>query len=48
MFWYPPFIQDFASRAKLAVQNLVQKVGFLGILACASVSKLYLNSEFTF
>ncbi|ELK25261.1 Vacuole membrane protein 1 [Myotis davidii] len=30
--------QDFASRAKLAVQNLVQKVGFFGILACASVS----------
>ncbi|XP_073521672.1 vacuole membrane protein 1 isoform X2 [Phyllobates terribilis] len=29
--------QDFASRAKLAVQNLVQKVGFLGILACASI-----------
>ncbi|XP_040496849.1 vacuole membrane protein 1 isoform X2 [Ursus maritimus] len=28
--------QDFASRAKLAVQNLVQKVGFFGILACAS------------
>ncbi|XP_047562500.1 vacuole membrane protein 1 isoform X5 [Lutra lutra] len=27
---------DFASRAKLAVQNLVQKVGFFGILACAS------------
>ncbi|NWZ16017.1 VMP1 protein, partial [Agelaius phoeniceus] len=30
--------QDFASRAKVAVQNLVQKVGFFGILACASVS----------
>ncbi|XP_072273406.1 vacuole membrane protein 1 [Pyxicephalus adspersus] len=29
--------QDFASRAKLTVQNLVQKVGFLGILACASI-----------
>uniref|UniRef100_A0A8C9G243 Vacuole membrane protein 1 n=1 Tax=Pavo cristatus TaxID=9049 RepID=A0A8C9G243_PAVCR len=28
---------DFASRAKLAVQNLVQKVGFFGILACASI-----------
>ncbi|XP_045840200.1 vacuole membrane protein 1 isoform X2 [Meles meles] len=28
--------QDFATRAKLAVQNLVQKVGFFGILACAS------------
>lgn len=31
-------LQDFASRAKVAVQNLVQKVGFFGILACASVS----------
>uniref|UniRef100_A0AAY5EZH0 Vacuole membrane protein 1 n=1 Tax=Electrophorus electricus TaxID=8005 RepID=A0AAY5EZH0_ELEEL len=29
--------QDFATRAKLAVQNMVQKVGFLGILACASI-----------
>ncbi|XP_072834662.1 vacuole membrane protein 1 isoform X1 [Pogona vitticeps] len=29
--------QDFASRAKLAIQNLVQKVGFFGILACASI-----------
>ncbi|XP_075445771.1 vacuole membrane protein 1 isoform X1 [Ascaphus truei] len=29
--------QDFASRAKLAVQNMVQKIGFLGILACASI-----------
>ncbi|NXX12846.1 VMP1 protein, partial [Podargus strigoides] len=29
--------QDFASRAKVAVQNLVQKVGFFGILACASI-----------
>ncbi|XP_030042156.1 vacuole membrane protein 1 isoform X2 [Microcaecilia unicolor] len=29
--------QDYASRAKLAVQNLVQKVGFFGILACASI-----------
>ncbi|XP_075445775.1 vacuole membrane protein 1 isoform X4 [Ascaphus truei] len=28
---------DFASRAKLAVQNMVQKIGFLGILACASI-----------
>ena len=25
-------------KAKLAVHNLVQKVGFFGILACASVS----------
>ncbi len=32
------FLQDFATRAKLAVQNMVQKVGFFGILACASVS----------
>lgn len=31
-------VQDFASRAKLGVQHLVQKVGFFGILACASVS----------
>ncbi|KAM5216050.1 vacuole membrane protein 1 isoform 1-T1 [Hipposideros larvatus] len=29
--------QDFASRTKLAIQNLVQKVGFFGILACASI-----------
>ncbi|XP_069471214.1 vacuole membrane protein 1 isoform X2 [Ambystoma mexicanum] len=29
--------QDLASRARLAVQNLVQKVGFFGILACASI-----------
>ncbi|MBN3285226.1 VMP1 protein, partial [Polyodon spathula] len=29
--------QDFVSRAKLAVQNMVQKVGFFGILACASI-----------
>uniref|UniRef100_A0A8B9H518 Vacuole membrane protein 1 n=1 Tax=Astyanax mexicanus TaxID=7994 RepID=A0A8B9H518_ASTMX len=29
--------QDFATRAKLAVQKMVQKVGFLGILACASI-----------
>uniref|UniRef100_A0A8C2I6B5 Vacuole membrane protein 1 n=1 Tax=Cyprinus carpio TaxID=7962 RepID=A0A8C2I6B5_CYPCA len=28
---------DFATRAKLAVQNMVQKVGFFGILACASI-----------
>lgn len=31
-------VQDLASRAKLGVQHLVQKVGFFGILACASVS----------
>uniref|UniRef100_A0A672G094 Vacuole membrane protein 1 n=1 Tax=Salarias fasciatus TaxID=181472 RepID=A0A672G094_SALFA len=29
--------QDFATRAKLAVQKLIQKVGFFGILACASI-----------
>ncbi|XP_072514666.1 vacuole membrane protein 1-like isoform X3 [Salminus brasiliensis] len=29
--------QDFTSRAKLAVQKMVQKVGFFGILACASI-----------
>ncbi|XP_022601627.1 vacuole membrane protein 1 isoform X2 [Seriola dumerili] len=29
--------QDFATRAKVAVQKLIQKVGFLGILACASI-----------
>ncbi|KAG5837577.1 hypothetical protein ANANG_G00240810 [Anguilla anguilla] len=29
--------QDFATRAKLAVQNMVHKVGFFGILACASI-----------
>uniref|UniRef100_A0A673ZGC6 Vacuole membrane protein 1 n=1 Tax=Salmo trutta TaxID=8032 RepID=A0A673ZGC6_SALTR len=29
--------QDFATRAKLAVQKMVQRVGFFGILACASI-----------
>uniref|UniRef100_A0A8C5F7K6 Vacuole membrane protein 1 n=1 Tax=Gadus morhua TaxID=8049 RepID=A0A8C5F7K6_GADMO len=29
--------QDFASRAKMAVHKLIQQVGFLGILACASI-----------
>ncbi|KAG7471297.1 hypothetical protein MATL_G00123020 [Megalops atlanticus] len=29
--------QDFATRAKLAIQNMVQRVGFFGILACASI-----------
>ncbi|XP_048412755.1 vacuole membrane protein 1 isoform X1 [Stegostoma tigrinum] len=29
--------EDFPNRAKLAVQHLVQKVGFFGILACASI-----------
>lgn len=31
------FLQDFVTRAKLGVQHMVQKVGFFGILACASV-----------
>lgn len=30
-------LQDFVTRAKLGVQHMVQKVGFFGILACASV-----------
>lgn len=34
------FFQDFATSAKVAVQKLIQKVGFLGILACASVSEI--------
>uniref|UniRef100_A0A3Q2WZB8 Vacuole membrane protein 1 n=1 Tax=Haplochromis burtoni TaxID=8153 RepID=A0A3Q2WZB8_HAPBU len=29
--------QDFSSRAKVGVQKLIQKVGFFGILACASI-----------
>ncbi|XP_031712766.1 vacuole membrane protein 1-like isoform X2 [Anarrhichthys ocellatus] len=29
--------QDFATRAKVAVQQLIQRVGFFGILACASI-----------
>ncbi|XP_076138195.1 vacuole membrane protein 1 [Alosa pseudoharengus] len=29
--------QDFVTRAKLAVQNMVQRVGFFGILGCASI-----------
>uniref|UniRef100_A0A669BKS4 Vacuole membrane protein 1 n=1 Tax=Oreochromis niloticus TaxID=8128 RepID=A0A669BKS4_ORENI len=29
--------QDFSSRAKVAVQKLIQRVGFFGILACASI-----------
>ncbi|XP_046891582.1 vacuole membrane protein 1 [Hypomesus transpacificus] len=29
--------QDVVTRAKLGVQNMVQKVGFFGILACASI-----------
>uniref|UniRef100_A0A8C7ZUV2 Vacuole membrane protein 1 n=1 Tax=Oryzias sinensis TaxID=183150 RepID=A0A8C7ZUV2_9TELE len=29
--------QDFVSQAKAAIQRLIQKVGFFGILACASI-----------
>ncbi|XP_029375173.1 vacuole membrane protein 1-like isoform X3 [Echeneis naucrates] len=29
--------QDFATRSKVAVQKLIEKVGFFGILACASI-----------
>uniref|UniRef100_A0A665TPA6 Vacuole membrane protein 1-like n=1 Tax=Echeneis naucrates TaxID=173247 RepID=A0A665TPA6_ECHNA len=29
--------QDFVTRAKLGVQHMVQKVGFFGIMACASI-----------
>ncbi|XP_033107861.1 vacuole membrane protein 1-like [Anneissia japonica] len=29
--------KDFVTRLKFAVQNLVQRVGFIGILACASI-----------
>ncbi|KAM6984316.1 LOW QUALITY PROTEIN: vacuole membrane protein 1-like [Tautogolabrus adspersus] len=29
--------QDVATRAKVAVQRLIQRVGFFGILACASI-----------
>ncbi|KAK1882656.1 Vacuole membrane protein 1 [Dissostichus eleginoides] len=28
---------DFASRAKVAIQKLIQRVGFFGILVCASI-----------
>lgn len=31
--------QTLVERAKLGVEKLVEKVGFFGILACASVSK---------
>ncbi|KAI3373434.1 hypothetical protein L3Q82_022036 [Scortum barcoo] len=30
-------INDFATRAKVAVKKLIQRVGFFGILACASI-----------
>ncbi|XP_046876013.1 vacuole membrane protein 1-like isoform X2 [Hypomesus transpacificus] len=29
--------QDFATKAKLTVQTMIQRVGFFGILACASI-----------
>lgn len=32
------FAQNVIDRAKIAVERIVEKVGFLGILACASVS----------
>lgn len=35
--------QDFATRAKVMVQKLIQRVGFFGILACASVSQITLK-----
>ena len=34
------FLQSFLEKAKLSVHNLVQKVGFFGILLCASVSHM--------
>ncbi|CAL8266761.1 unnamed protein product [Merluccius merluccius] len=37
--------QDFGSRAKMAVHKLIQQVGFLGILACAS--KLFVIITFS-
>lgn len=39
-FPVPALFQDFATRAKASVQKLIQKVGFCGILACASVSQI--------
>ena len=36
--------QDPLTRAKKAVHNLVERVGFLGILLCASVSNYTLVS----
>lgn len=39
-------LQDFATRAKVAVQKLIQRVGFFGILACASVSPITLTIYF--
>ncbi|KAI4895191.1 hypothetical protein NFI96_023713, partial [Prochilodus magdalenae] len=37
--------QNFTTRAKLAVQNMVQKVGFFGIPGCAS--KLFVIITFS-
>lgn len=37
MLEHPETAQDLATRAKLTVQNLIKKVGFFGILACASI-----------
>lgn len=34
-----PEDMSFIDRAKLSVEKLVERVGFLGILACASVSE---------
>lgn len=34
-----PEDMSFIDRAKLSVEKLVERVGFFGILACASVSK---------
>ena len=33
------FFQGWFDRAKVGVERLVEKVGFFGILACASVSE---------
>ena len=41
MFLFPSFSflpQSLFDRAKVGVEKLVEKVGFFGILACASVS----------
>ena len=32
-----PIFQNMFDRAKLAIERVVERVGFLGILACASV-----------
>lgn len=41
------FLQSFYDRAKIGVEKLVERVGFLGILACASVSIFLRILEFT-